>query len=340
VGGATSMSFGFLPRTESCSSPLQTGTWGNVTKVMKNIEEDDEGSMLIHAGDLSYAQKEEVWDTWGELMEQVATTRPYMIIPGNWDVRPLAIKPFLNRFKMPLVVPSSDSVLNYYYSFNYSLLHVVMLSSYDNYSSSSAQYAWLEADLNNAQKDRNNRPWIIVCFHSPMYTSSLGHSGGDENFKNSIEPLLRKYQVDLAITGHDHGYERTFPVHNNVPITDSKMHYVDPASTVHILVGTGGASLDNWMTPKPHWSAHRESSHGYTKFHVSSTTLHIMYRRIDGTLGDEFWISKGAISTPRYFMVVIAVVLFLIFPLCAFHGLHTRFFEVMITGSDNVYKHV
>lgn len=91
-----------------------------------------------------------------------------------------------------------------------------MVSSYDPYDATSAQYQWLENDLRvanhgtirsngrlltNNTPDRRHHPWLIVCFHSPMYSSNSGHSGGDENFRAAVEHLLLKYRVDLVLTG-------------------------------------------------------------------------------------------------------------------------------------------
>jgi hypothetical protein len=303
-----------------------TGTWGNVTEVLANLATDVEPTVVLHAGDLSYAQTDSVWDTFGYLFEPVAKTRPYMVIPGNWDVKPFAVRAFLARFDMPLVAPSSETKLSYYYSFNYSVVHFVMMSSYDPFNSSSEQYRWLEEDLKNANEDRDAHPWIVICFHSPMYSSSVGHEGSDLRFRADVEPLLQKYKVDLALSGHDHGYERTFPVFGGLPTSKSLRHYDNPSATVHILAGTGGATSDEWMA-LPTWTAHRESTHGYTKVHASPSNLRVVYRRIDGSIGDEFWISKTSRRRPFLIVALIVAVAFVIFPYCAYMGYPNQIFR-------------
>jgi predicted phosphohydrolase len=274
------------------------------------LSEDQEPTIVLHPGDLSYGLEEAVWDKWGHLVEPVASTRPYLIIPGNWDVKPAALPSFLNRYRMPLVIPSTLTKPSYYYSVNYAVAHVVMMSSYDDYLEDSEQYAWLERDLRAANRDRLKRPWIIMCFHSPMYSSSTGHGGGDEKFRGAIEHLLRKYRVDLAITGHDHGYERSYPVYNKIPDIKHKHQYSDPISTIHILAGTAGATADPWIMPKPNWSLHRESTYGYTKIHTTYKTMHVEYLRLDGTIGDEFWVSKGTHETPIYLVLFVGMLFF------------------------------
>jgi hypothetical protein len=75
-----------------------------------------------------------------------------------------------------------------------------------NYTQGAEQYLWLEKDL--ASVDRKKTPWVIFSYHRPMYTS-IQH--GDivdmrvaEKIKENLEPLLVKYQVDLALSAHIH----------------------------------------------------------------------------------------------------------------------------------------
>ena len=55
----------------------------------------------------------------------------------------------------------------------------------------------------------------------------------------------RRYQVDLAIWGHHHVYERTFPMNNGtadmVGVQGNEYH--SPRYTVHVVQGTGDQAL-------------------------------------------------------------------------------------------------
>jgi len=305
-GFSASREFRMASESEvSIAAYADAGTWGNIVEVLPQLAMDNETSLVLHAGDLSYAKEESVWDTWGEMVEPVASTHPYMIIPGNWDVKPFAINSFLNRYSMPLHTLRNLKVKEhvstrltrdppqYYYSFDYGPVHIVMLSSYDPYNTSSAQYDWLAQDLQKANENRATIPWIITAFHSPMYSSSTGHGGSDLEFRKQIEHLLRKHKVDLTITGHDHGYERTFPVYDEEPLERGLHHYTNYAGTIHILAGTGGATADPWLE-LPSWSAVRESTWGYTKIKgtLYPPTLRVTYWRANNTKGDEFVIMR------------------------------------------------
>lgn len=64
---------------------------------------------------------------------------------------------------------------SFYYSFNWSLFHVISISTLHDYTIGSPQYSWLENDLINANVNRGAHPWIIrtisflylfICFFS------------------------------------------------------------------------------------------------------------------------------------------------------------------------------
>lgn len=317
------------------------GTWGNVTQVMSNLASDHTIQMVVHPGDLSYGLTEPVWDTFGRIVEPVASTKPYMILPGNWDVKPGGIQAFLQRYTMPLVTPLPEEIptalpINYFYSFNYSVFHFVMLSSYDDFNASSAQYKWLESDLRRANTDRKRRPWVVVSFHRPMYTSNEGHQGPFEPFRLAIEPLLLRYHVDLVLTGDDHGYERSYPVKDNKVegTKESLVLYHAPGAPIHILVGTAGASQDNWMA-RPDWSAVRGTSYGYTCLQADHHALHVVFRSIDDSLADEFTITKGRTLNLGYVAAVVMVCIFSVLPLLLYKGLPTSVRNYLLCRDDD-----
>lgn len=75
---------------------------------------------------------------------------------------------------------------------------------------SNVQTQWLETTLQSASND-TSIDWIIVQMHQTALSSSHDN-GSDLGIRQTWLPLFDQYQVDLVLCGHDHDYERSFPV--------------------------------------------------------------------------------------------------------------------------------
>jgi hypothetical protein len=67
------------------------------------------------------------------------------------------------------------------------------------------QFAWLEKELKASISN-----WKIAVFHQPLYSSGDMH-GSDLSLRKVLEPFFVKYNVSVALSGHDHFYERVKP---------------------------------------------------------------------------------------------------------------------------------
>jgi 3',5'-cyclic AMP phosphodiesterase CpdA len=67
------------------------------------------------------------------------------------------------------------------------------------------QSAWLE----NSLRDSKAR-WKMAVFHHPIYSSGKTH-GSALGLRKQLEPLFTRYGMNVALSGHDHIYERTKP---------------------------------------------------------------------------------------------------------------------------------
>ena len=56
------------------------------------------------------------------------------------------------------------------WSYDIGLIHMVGMSTEENFTIGSEQWLWLENDLKNC--DRNITPWIVFGGHRPMYINS------------------------------------------------------------------------------------------------------------------------------------------------------------------------
>jgi len=177
----------------------------------------------------------------------------------------------------------------HYHSFNYSYVHFIQLSSELTPARNTSQFLWLSEDLRKV--DRQQTPWIIVSWHTPWYSSNeiaLGYQNWTEKMRHTYERILYNHDVDICLSGHVHGYERTNRIWHNA--TNSTGIY-------YFSVGTGGSveGLDTqWIEPAPEWSAFRSATYGTSTFHVHNEThIHWQYFGIEnGTLIDDFWVVK------------------------------------------------
>jgi hypothetical protein len=147
------------------------------------------------------------------------------------------------RFRMPS--KESGGVLNMHYSFNYGNVHFISIDSETGFPGASEekryvlpcggfgdQMTWLEQDLIQANKQRHLQPWIFVQGHRPMY---LGETIM-ESFQTAFEELFYQYGVDVYFSGHEHHYERNYPVYRGIP----EPTYSNPRAPLYMLIGGAG----------------------------------------------------------------------------------------------------
>jgi alkaline phosphatase D len=73
------------------------------------------------------------------------------------------------------------------------------------------QTQWLERTLADARRDPDV-DMIVVFMHQCAMSTSLPGNGSDLGIRRAWQPLFDRYEVDLVLSGHEHDYERTFPV--------------------------------------------------------------------------------------------------------------------------------
>jgi len=73
------------------------------------------------------------------------------------------------------------------------------------------QTLWLEATLAEARRDPSV-DMIVVFMHQCAMSTSVPGNGSDLGIRQAWLPLFDKYEVDLVLSGHEHDYERSYPV--------------------------------------------------------------------------------------------------------------------------------
>ena len=250
-----------------------TGQTEVTHEVFKHLQSMDDLDVLLHTGDLSYADGfPPRWDSFGRLAEPLMSRLPTLTVPGNHDVTLNGLESMAYRTRYPSPYAASSSASPDWWSLDVGPAHVIGLSSYAPVvgpgmfdGAVAPMKAWLLKDL--TQVDRHRTPWLIVMFHVPWYNSNAGHYKEAWRAQEALEQTLFDAGVDIVLNGHVHAYERSHPVNAGK---------VDSCGAVHLVVGDGGNYEGpygkGWKSPQPSWSAFREGSFGAGRLEILNAT--------------------------------------------------------------------
>jgi hypothetical protein len=149
--------------------------------------------------------------------------------------------------------------------------HLVSLNSNLSGAAGSPQYQWLSNDLG-----ATSQPCTLVYFHHPLF--NIGPEPIPARFAD-IWPLLAQRGVDVVLTGHDHDYQRWVPMAGNgTP---------DPAGPTEFVVGTGGHSLQSFVSTDPRVANSASGSFGAMRLELTSKGASYRYMTAAGTTLDS-----------------------------------------------------
>ncbi|AUD04784.1 metallophosphoesterase [Spirosoma pollinicola] len=254
---------------------------------------------------------------------------PVFITPGNHDYADSETNvniAYYKLFSFPEQgqsggVPSNSKS---YYSANYGNVHLISLDSqgrpdgqYRLYDTTSTQVQWLKSDL-----AANKLPWTLVIFHHPPYSKG-GHNSDTELsmklIRENLTPILERYGVDLVMSGHSHGYERTYRIKGlrglantfdratNVAENTTARYDGSPNScpiltkgqgTVYVVNGSGGqlgGQSDGF--PHPATVYNNTTLGGSMLLDVNDNRLDAQLVMSDGSVLDKFTIMKNVNKT-------------------------------------------
>ena len=255
-------------------------------------------------GDLCYANlnpttQPAVWAEFGNNVQRSAANRPWMPCPGNHEIEfcngEQGLTSYLTRYSLP---DNGTPFPGRWYRFKVGSALFISLAAddviyqdsgaflagpepltpapstgnapiepgtslYVRGYSAGAQTRWLEETLAAAEQDKSI-DWIIVQMHQDAMSSAQRGNGCDKGIRETWLPLFDRYGVDLVLCGHDHDYERSWPVrgcNHNVGRDAATGTAVDtcqprpvlttePAGgrfdtshgTIHLILGGGGTS--------------------------------------------------------------------------------------------------
>ena len=285
------------------------GDWECTSHTIDTVNNilDKKPELVLGLGDFSY---DPTTDCWFKIVDPIDEIMKVAI--GNHDEDSSAeLNSLMSHFN--LTKP--------YYSFDYQNLHFTIIYSSPGETShhtikaplteGSEQYKFIENDLAKASTDPNI-DWIVAAYHKFAYTSPSTLDTVDE-LRNILHPLFDRYGVDLVLEGHQHNYQRSYPIKYNrdnpshpkiITTTDTTSsndnnknnHYASSEGPIFVTVGTGGATLFN-LTGKAPYTASQHVGYGILNVDVinnGKTLSAKFYEDVDGIVKDQFTITKSS----------------------------------------------
>ncbi len=228
----------------------QLGEEDVLRPMVKRIKAEAPDFVLI-TGDCVMARGSdpEPWDRFFDLFSPLylKPNRLLYAIPGNHDMDGdynAALEQWLRRWDLP-----GEKA---FYSFNRGPVHVASLMitrnalfrKWDVGGRSITQLQWLKEDLRNVPPAAN---WSFVFQHEPgtrysVFTTSP-NGPGVSSVSGLVEPLAFKAGVDIIFRGHQHIYQRTYPIDVESWRRDDRRGMV--------MITTGGGNRAALMPIKP-----------------------------------------------------------------------------------------
>lgn len=198
-------------------------------------------------GDVSYADGDSpVWDLYFGQQESLMASVPTMNQVGNHEFKGGAGAPdYVARHSHPEDGQIEEPLC---YSFRHGKVHFCGIDNSGSVLSEGRLVdvlTWVENDLARARQARvrGDVEYIVAFMHHPLYTNQ-GARATNPLYQILVEPALHRHDVDLVLTGHDHIYERSFPMVYGVPTTAVTSPYTPlRAGFVHVQNGLGGQSI-------------------------------------------------------------------------------------------------
>jgi hypothetical protein len=261
------------------------GTGGNEQREVAEAMRARQPEFFLTLGDNAYSSgtEQEFQSNFFEPMAELLTEVPLFATLGNHEYVTDQGQPYLDN----LYLPTSPSGGERYYSFDWGHVHFVALDSNCAIGLASperctleAQRKWLETDLAESKAS-----WKVVFFHHPPWSS--GEHGSQLKIRREFTPLFEKYGVDLVLTGHDHNYERSQPMKGEAVASSGAR------GIAYLVVGSGGATLRDFETSKPSWTALRNNrDYGYLDVEVEEGTLSARLLTPSGAVVDSLTLTK------------------------------------------------
>lgn len=218
---------------------------------------------VIFTGDFTNGAGQSEYDMWFKAAGDTLAFLPFMPVHGNHEM-------MKNTYFDEFALPGNEM----WFSYDYGPIHFIhLLSHTEEYALQ--QRGWLLRDLKST-----TLPWKIVVAHHPAYSAGKDHGCTDFVLDHWVD-LFDRFHVDLYFCGHEHIYERTWPIREG---------RIDGEGTVYVVTGGAGAPLHE--AGREWWTAVSESVYHCCIVDVQASQLRITVYRLDGSVLDSFNLTK------------------------------------------------
>lgn len=262
-----------------------SGTGGREQYELAGLMVGVEPDFLLHTGDVVYptGARTDYRERFFLPYRALLATVGFWPSLGNHD---LAAEPgedpgYFEVFELPENGPPGLPPEHNYW-FDYATARIVVVDS-------NLEEARLGADvapwLGQVLADPTPR-WKFVVFHHPPYTG--GKYAPDERIQRTLVPVFEQTGVDVVFSGHDHLYQRTFPIRQGQVATDGD-------GVVYVISGAGGARLYEPLPPErrpAYVAALHHEVHSFTHVRVAGDELTLEQIAIDGSVLDRWSLRK------------------------------------------------
>ncbi len=192
--------------------------WGDVLAQADAHDPD----FFVFTGDMvNSGTNQGEWDAWFAAAGAILAEK--VLVPAHGNAEWLAVNYFAQ-----FALPNNEE----WFSIRYGDLHLVSLNDTPRQPDDfEAQADYLRA----AFDEHGDAAWRVVAHHRPTWTSNTTHPP----YAPAVDawvPVFDAYDVDLAVNGHNHFYERSVPIRAGQAAAPGE-------GTVYLVTGGAGAPL-------------------------------------------------------------------------------------------------
>lgn len=234
-----------------------TEKWTPVVELTSKAFPNSE--LTLQTGDLINHSVENEWEEWFNITDGERQTENWLPAVGNHEYFSDSTGAYWNaNYTFPTNGPSEvgngtdapyrELIANHlenraYYTDYQGVRYITLSSEFRNQghleteqdvdlpSISSGEwrdmYMGMQADWLDGVLEASDANWNIVQFHHPTFSVSQGRNNPD--VREAVLPVIKKHNVDLVLSGHDHTYARGFldeDVTSNDGVTDGPVFAV------------------------------------------------------------------------------------------------------------------